>query len=257
MKQVKLKDKGEEVKLLQELLGINTDGIFGPKTEAAVIAFQKKEGLAADGIVGAKTWAKLLAKGAKNFIVKAPINQHITCAKKRSIQYIVIHFTAGSRSKKGTATAVRNYFANTTTKASADFVVDDEDIIQVNPDILNYYSWSIGDGNSKSRRINNANSVSIEMCSTLESGATSQYANHAGWSVSEAVLANTEKLVKHLMKELNILPDNIVRHYDATGKYCPGIIGWNDGHLTDKTTGKSLGKKNNSTEWLKFKKRFC
>ena len=31
------------------------DGIFGPKTKAGVIAFQKKNGLVADGIVGTKT----------------------------------------------------------------------------------------------------------------------------------------------------------------------------------------------------------
>ena len=36
------------------------DGIFGGKSRAAVIAYQKSKGLAADGIVGAKTWAALM-----------------------------------------------------------------------------------------------------------------------------------------------------------------------------------------------------
>lgn len=35
------------------------DGIYGPKTKAAVIAFQKKNGLVADGIVGPKTAAAI------------------------------------------------------------------------------------------------------------------------------------------------------------------------------------------------------
>ena len=37
----------------------SVDGIYGPKTKAAVISFQKKNGLVADGIVGPKTLAAL------------------------------------------------------------------------------------------------------------------------------------------------------------------------------------------------------
>ena len=36
------------------------DGDFGPKTEAAVRAFQKEKNLAVDGIVGPLTWAALV-----------------------------------------------------------------------------------------------------------------------------------------------------------------------------------------------------
>lgn len=38
---------------------VKIDGKFGPKTQAAVIAFQKKNGLAMDGIVGPETRMKL------------------------------------------------------------------------------------------------------------------------------------------------------------------------------------------------------
>jgi hypothetical protein len=44
---------------LQRALGIPDDGIFGPQTEAAVLAFQEREGLDPTGEVNVKTWLKL------------------------------------------------------------------------------------------------------------------------------------------------------------------------------------------------------
>lgn len=49
------------VRLLQQKLGIATDGQFGAGTEAAVKAFQRRAGLQVDGIVGPATWTALFA----------------------------------------------------------------------------------------------------------------------------------------------------------------------------------------------------
>ena len=61
-------DKGAEVIVIQHLLNLrgitnmHVDGIFGPKTEAGVKAFQKLVGIYPDGKVGAKTWPALTSK---------------------------------------------------------------------------------------------------------------------------------------------------------------------------------------------------
>lgn len=64
---LKIGSTGPLVETLQSTLNsaganpaLNVDGIFGPKTEAAVKAFQKSRGLTQDGIVGPITWKALL-----------------------------------------------------------------------------------------------------------------------------------------------------------------------------------------------------
>ena len=164
-----------------------------------------------------------------------------------------MHYTAGGSSTSGNALSTRNYFQKSSTNASADFIIDDDTTVQANSDPSNYYCWAVGDGNGK-YGITNANSISIEMCSTLKSGTSSQYPNHTGWSFSDAVLDNGEKLAKYLMAKYNIPYENVVRHYDASRKACPGIVGWNNSTLYTED-GKTTSGSNNSNEWEKFKER--
>jgi peptidoglycan hydrolase-like protein with peptidoglycan-binding domain len=93
-------DKGPAVKDLQKQLnakGFNcgaADGIFGPKTESAVKAFQKAAHIAVDGIVGPQTKAALAkyqkpkAAAMKTYVVKKgdtlseiAVKYHTTVAK--------------------------------------------------------------------------------------------------------------------------------------------------------------------------------
>ena len=60
---------GAAVVRLQSLLAAagyaaSPDGVFGPRTRAAVVAFQASRSLKPDGIVGPKTWRALKAPGA-------------------------------------------------------------------------------------------------------------------------------------------------------------------------------------------------
>jgi peptidoglycan hydrolase-like protein with peptidoglycan-binding domain len=62
---VKNGDKEHPIQTLQHLLrarghGVTVDGLFGPKTEAAVKAFQTSKGLSANGIVSPETWTALV-----------------------------------------------------------------------------------------------------------------------------------------------------------------------------------------------------
>lgn len=168
-----------------------------------------------------------------------------TVKKNREIKYIVIHYTAGVTSKTGSAYNTAKYFGKDTTKASADYIVDDEYVCQYNTDIKNRYTWHCGGSKYKTKGgslygvCTNANSIGIEICSSNSTKKVTN-PNDVNWYYTDEVIVNTVELVKQLMKEYNIDADHVIRHYDVTGKACPGIIGWNLDTCDE-------------SKWLKFK----
>lgn len=269
---IKNGSRGNDVTVLQKALNnlgydLSVDGIFGPKTEDDVKDFQKKNNLSVDGIVGPKTWAALGYTSTSNntnskcidpSVIYKPLSVHVT--KGRSTpKYLAIHYTAGANSNPGKA--IGNYDTFVKRSASADFAVDDRDMVQFNPDIDNYYCWAVGDaknkyssGGSLNGIATNKNTISIEVCSTLKSGTSASAANHSGWSFTDAVLDNAVKLAKIIMKKYNIPIERVVRHYDISGKLCPGVIGWNKETIYD-TKGNKTSQKSDDAKWLEFKKR--
>ena len=171
-----------------------------------------------------------------------------TYLKNRPYQFIAIHYVASATSKKGTALNVAAWFANPQNRnGSADWIVDDVYMVCYNND-PNRYCWAVGDD---SRRYShggrlyglarNRNTISIEICNGSRSGKV-ESANSESNYFSDAAVQNALELAAYLMKKHGIPIENVVRHYDISGKYCPGIIGWNANSGSD-------------AEWIKFKAR--
>jgi len=266
METAKVGSKGEAVRLLQCLLNMPTkqiDGVFGKGTEKVVKDWQTKHGVKPDGIVGIETWKALQEPEVVTAAEYTPITTNITNAPNRNIKYLVIHYTASASSKKGAAANNRLVWLDHYTKdgklvkgriASADFIVDDETILQANPAPHNYFCWAVGDGNGK-YGITNKDCVSIEICSSKKAGTSFAVPNHEGWYFTEESLNNAIKLAKVLMQTYNIPIERVIRHYDASHKACPGILGWNPGVVYNATTGKATARANTEESWEEFKKR--
>lgn len=182
-------------------------------------------------------------------ILKCSAFANTTGLSNRNIEYIVIHYTAGSTSRPGTAKNNAVMFANPSYGASADFIVDDSTIVQYNPDIKNRYCWHCGDnknpysmGGKFYGKCGNANSIGIEICCTNPNWKDTEPANTKAWSFTDSVVDKAVELTKYLMQTYNIPAERVIRHYDVSGKLCPGIIGWNE-------------DSGNTTEWKHFKER--
>ena len=145
-------------------------------------------------------------------------------------KYIVLHYTAGTRSVKGSARNIANMFKNGSVGGSADFIVDDSEIVQYNGDIAHRACWAVGgkkytsmttsEGGKYYGICTNSNSISVEMCSN-KVNTKNLGANDTDWYLTEATINNAVELTKYLMKQYNIPVENVIMHHHITGKVCP------------------------------------
>ena len=195
-----------------------------------------------------------------NFIITDPPKISITEYKNakclsnlanREINYLVVHYTASHNSNTGQSNNVAvGWDKKTEDRASADFIVDDTTILQYNPDIENKYSWHCGDkdvdkskgGGTFFGMCLNNNSIGVEICSTYSGDSDSPKPNDPGFKFTDKVLNLARALIQNLMVTYRIDINHVIRHFDVTGKPCPGIIGWNTGTGSD-----------NEDKWLEFK----
>lgn len=178
-------------------------------------------------------------------IIKRTSNTNTSLKANRKIEFIVLHYTAGTSSKRGAAQAIATYFGRPVAKASADFIVDDTEIVQYNTNIENRYCWAVG--GSKYKKLSNSlagkfynvcknnNSISIEMCSNKKN-TKSLNASDNDWYLTKETIENAVKLTKYLMKKYNIPINHVITHNMVTGKLCPqpwvkneaALQDWND-----------------------------
>lgn len=136
------------------------------------------------------------------------------------IKYLVFHYTGNDGD-----TAANNaaYFRDNVVDASAHYFVDDDTVWRSVPDLK--VAWAVGGqkyanadltgGGTLYGIVTNTNSLSIEMCDTIRNGV---------YQASEATMANAAALGRELMATYGIPLENVVRHFDMTGKHCPSYL---------------------------------
>lgn len=149
------------------------------------------------------------------------IRQNLTSVNKtsynnRKIEYLVVHYFGALGTAKNTCA----YFKSANRQASAHYFVDENEIWQAVLD--KDASWHCGDSGRGTHKglCTNANSIGIEVRPYKLSTAT-MLATDKDWYFTKATEDNLVALVKDLMKRYNIPIDNVIRHYDVTGKLCP------------------------------------
>ena len=140
--------------------------------------------------------------------------------RKQNIQYIVVHYTANNGD---TAQGNGNYFSQANRNASAHYFVDESNIVQSVKDIDT--AWHCGAKSYKHLKCRNDNSIGVEMCS--EKDQNGQY------YINQATQNTAVELIKILMEKYSIPIENVIRHYDVTGKICPepfvrNLVQWLD-----------------------------
>lgn len=124
------------------------------------------------------------------------------------MSYIVIHYTGN---RNDTAKGNVSYFASNRVGTSAHFFVDESGIYSSVP--ISDTAWHCGkriSGGAYWGKCKNANSIGIEICMLDATGG-----------IRQQPVNNAAELAAELMREYSIPAENVIRHWDVTGKACP------------------------------------
>ena len=138
--------------------------------------------------------------------MKKPCNPANYTQKNRAeTKYIVVHYTSN---KGDTAKNNADYFAREKVGASAHFFVDETEVWESVPETG--VAWHCGAKTYRHSECRNTNSIGVEICM-----------NDGAGKIRQGSIDHAAKLVRMLMKEYQIPPDRVLRHFDVTGKRCP------------------------------------
>lgn len=149
------------------------------------------------------------------------------------VKYIVIHYVGAL----GGAEANCRYYAGKYIGASAHYFVGfSGEIWQSVED--GDVAWHCGAKSYRHAECRNSNSIGIELCVRKED------TGHLGaedrdWFFEQATVDAATALTKWLMDKYGIPEENVLRHYDVTGKCCPNP------YVTEESM------------WKEFKKSLC
>ena len=129
--------------------------------------------------------------------------------RHETIKFLVLHYTANNGD---TALSNCKYFSSANRNASAHYFVDEKGVYRSVRDMN--VAWHCGSMNGyKHKYCRNTNSIGIEMCSRIDSNGR--------FYIERETIANAIELTRYLMEKYDIQVENVIRHYDVTGKMCP------------------------------------
>jgi len=150
------------------------------------------------------------------------------------IKYIVIHYVGAL----GGAEANCKYYAEGNRGASAHYFVGFTGEIWQSVEDKNI-AWHCGASHYKHAQCRNANGIGIEMC-VHKKDPSHLGAEDKDWYFEDITVARAIELTKYLMKKYHVPAENVIRHYDVTGKICPNPYVYNTGKHTWEAFKKAI-----------------
>ena len=131
--------------------------------------------------------------------------------RAQPVSFLVFHYVGATGGARNNA---RYYGRTPGIGASAHYFVDHAPNAEVWASVPEEdIAWHCGAKSYRHPACRNANSIGVEMCCHQDA--------KGGWYIDEATMAAAAELGRDIMTRYGIPLENVLRHYDVTGKLCP------------------------------------